>query len=355
MADTKSRKSPKLEEYFANVRKQKDSVRSRLQGVSKSNVAKTLWAIGKWSKDMEDAVWCLLDNRFPSLLARNSELKFSDGATVAQIGCYVGILLRGQGKLDREGRDYWLKPLREVGAIEAVTFDPSQKKFLPGHVVAKSPLSAYRLNADFASLIKSAGARNFAATCSQWISADQKRRRLEIFQQLETASRKSVGIGKHEQLIEDGIRIYAHYFLPTYKILYTDCKDGDRITYQQRKSLRAAGIDITLADAFPDVILYDHDANSLWFLEAVTSDGEVDSHKWNQLQALCKRCKKKLSGATTLYDSWKRFASRQAQVHNLCVGSRVWIKGDPTKELIVGEPEFPVSLVESAIMPDEDA
>lgn len=32
---------------------------------------------------------------------------------------YIGILQRGgYTKLDREGRDYWLKPLWEIGALE---------------------------------------------------------------------------------------------------------------------------------------------------------------------------------------------------------------------------------------------
>ena len=62
--------------------------------------------------------------------------------------------MRHGGKLDREGRDYWVKPLiDEIAAIERVNF--SDGVFVSGHLKAKSPNSAYRLTDAFKRLLVS--------------------------------------------------------------------------------------------------------------------------------------------------------------------------------------------------------
>ena len=98
---------------------------------------------------MVDAVFALLDTRPNWFSKAPSDSAFKDGATTAHVGAHIGILQRGQNtKLDREGRDYWLKPLWEIGAIEKVTLETKSRQFIDGHVKAKSPNSAYRLAAD---------------------------------------------------------------------------------------------------------------------------------------------------------------------------------------------------------------
>jgi hypothetical protein len=86
----------------------------------------------------------LLDDINPSFFfeAAQKGLKFCDGASTAHIACHVGVLQRKSTKLDREGRDYWLKPLWEIGALEKLYFDPDTGDFMPGHPVPKSPNSA---------------------------------------------------------------------------------------------------------------------------------------------------------------------------------------------------------------------
>ena len=65
--------------------------------------------------------------------------------------------------------------------------------------------------------------------------------------------------------------------------VFTDCEDGDRVTDEEHAALDSAGIVFgQLTDVWPDAILYNESENSLWFIEAVTSDGEVDNHKFRQ-------------------------------------------------------------------------
>src|SRR5689334_16554668 len=96
-----------------------------LQGVTKARIAEVLRALDLENIDRVDAVRALLDDTRPSWFTTAPiGTRFSDGATVAHIACHVGILQRGKDKLDREGRDYWIKPLRDIGAVEAIIFDP---------------------------------------------------------------------------------------------------------------------------------------------------------------------------------------------------------------------------------------
>ena len=103
--------------------------------VSKDKIRRVLRSIDRSNEAMVEAVFALLD-KMPSQFTKAARLgfKFRDGATTAHISAHIGILQRGKNtKLDREGRDYWLKPLWEIGAIEKVYFDSHSSKFLPGH------------------------------------------------------------------------------------------------------------------------------------------------------------------------------------------------------------------------------
>lgn len=81
----------------------------------------------------------------------------------------------------------------------------------------------------------------------------------------------------------------------------------------------------------PDVLLWNATSDSLWVIEAVTSDGEVDYHKVSQLTGLAKRSNKKEIGFTTAYQTWKTAGSRQARFKNLPPETYLWIMEDPSK------------------------
>ena len=70
-------------------------------------------------------------------------------------------------------------------------------------------------------------------------------------------------------------------------------------------------------------------------IEAVTSDGEVDFHKVDQLTKMAKRCGKNGIDFTTTYRNWKDAASRQEKNKNLAIDTYVWIQSDAGKQLLV--------------------
>jgi hypothetical protein len=311
----------------------KSAVPNSFQGVTKARIKQVLDKLALGGKpDIVDAIFSLLDNKTPSWFPSAPKgAKFSDGATTAHIGCHVGVLQRGGGKLDREGRDYWIKPMRELGAVEPVTLIDSV--FVAGHPIAKSGNSAYRLNSEFKAVLK-VNEQQVDKTLKAWASQDAIRKRREYQAKVQEEARKQVDSG-HSQLISDSVEHYAKQFLPGYEVLYIDDGDGDRITDEDKKNLASAGITLQLGDAMPDVLLWNKKIDRLWVIEAVTSDGEVDFHKVEQLKKMAKRCSKKGIDFTTTYRNWKDTASRQEKNKNLAVDTYLWIQSDAGKQLLV--------------------
>jgi hypothetical protein len=308
------------------------AVPAKLQGISKKRVTAVLKKLSWDNADIIDSVFALLDNETPSWFPKAPEgAKFSDGATTAHIGCHIGILQRGNGKLDREGRDYWIKPLTDVGAVEQVTLYSGA--FVAGHPVAKSGNSAYRLNEDFVAVLKSSD-NELDAALTKWASRGAIRQRHE-YQAKVAAEAKSLIDSGHSDLIQAAIKHYVPKFLPGFEVLFVDDGDGDRISKEQKTRLKNAGIEFKLSDAMPDVLLWNPKTDKLWVLEAVTSDGEVDNHKVDQVMKLVERSGKKGVGFTTAYQNWKGCASRQEKNRNLAVNTYIWIQSDPSKQMLV--------------------
>ena len=315
------------------VRRGDATVPNALQGVTKEKIKQVLARLDLGNNaDLVDGVFALLDDQTDSWFSKAlAGTKFCHGASTAHLACHVGILQRGNGKLDREGRDYWIKPLRELGGIEPILLHSSE--FIHGHVVPKSPNSSYRLAEDFKAILQAPNDQ-WPAMFADWALPNAARRRMEFQASMAEASRQLVDTS-HSDLIQASIDHYAAQFLRGYMVIYVDDGDGDRITDVDRAALARAGIDLRLGDAMPDVLLWNPETDRLWIIEAVTSDGEVDIHKVNQLTAMAARCGKAGVDFTTSYRTWKVAATRQGTHGNVAVGSYIWIQSDPAKHFWV--------------------
>jgi hypothetical protein len=331
-------KKPTMNEKLAKAREDRlgrfgKPMPDELQGISKSRIKAVLSALSLGSNaDLIDCVYALLDDQIPSLFANPPEAAtFSTGASTAHLACHIGILQRGGGKLDREGRDYWIKPLRDLGGIEAVTLEKGE--FVAGHTKAKSPNSSYRLEGAFVEILR-APEGQWKGMLSKWAAKDAARERLSFQAKMATAARAATDTG-HASLINDCVEHYVTRFLTGFEVLYVDDSDGDRISNDERAAMEKAGAVLTLADPMPDVLLWHPETDQLWVIEAVTSDGEVDAHKVAGMTRFAERCGKAGVGFTTAYRTWKEAAARQGAHRNLAIGSRVWIRDDPAKQLLV--------------------
>lgn len=314
------------------------------QGVNKERITYVLKQTGCYSDETRDVVFALLDeckNWYPNAPKGS---KFSDGACTAHLGAHVAILQRkSDAKLDREGRDYWIKPLADLGIVEACYLPSSSdkallehgNKFYSGHLKAKSPNNAYRLAPSFVEILKSP-TEKLDALLEGWTSEDAKRERLKHQAEL-AAQAKQLTDNSHSELIQACCRHYAPRFLPGYEVIYIDDGDGDRVTDEQRAALKKAGLTINIGDAMPDVLLWNREKDSLWVIEAVTSDGEVDNHKVRNMVKFSERHGKKEIGFTTAYVSWKKLGERQkATSNNLAVKTYFWIMEDASKNFFIG-------------------
>ena len=302
-------------------------------GVTKEKIEEVLKHIDRATNDMVEAVFALLSTE-PSWFKRAASqgLQYRAGATVAHIGAHIGILQRGKStKLDREGRDYWLKPLWEIGAIEKVYFQSSECIFVQGHPVPKSPNSAYKLADGFVKILESPD-KDWKNLADEWIEKDVRRERLRL-QATQSAKTSQIVTSAHSQLIEASARVYAARFLKGYEVLYIDDGDGDRITNAQANALSSAGLKIKLNDSMPDVLLWNRNLDSLWVIEAVTSDGEVDIHKKESLTNFAMQNGKVKVGFTTTYQTWKKAAERQSKLKNLANDTYLWILEDPSRNI----------------------
>lgn len=309
----------------------KPPVAASHKGVTKVRVEQVLKFLGLEQPDILDSVYALLDDTqvswFPG--APQGAL-FCDGATTAHVACHVGILQRASSKLDREGRDYWIKPLRDIGAIEACHLAVEQRVFLAGHPIAKSPNNCYRLDADFVKLLQ-VDDSVLKDWLEDWSNSESTRARLRLQAAiaLETASKVH---SDHAYLIAACVATYAPRYLPSYRVVYTDTSDGDRVTAKEREALRLAGVSLGLSDPMPDVILWDPPADRFWIIEAVTSDGEVDLQKLAAVRKWAERHSKILAGCTTAYATWKAAAVRQGKHKNLAPGTYLWILEDAGRQ-----------------------
>jgi len=307
-----------------------------LQGVTKDRVRQVLTLIDLCTDDMVDAVFAMLDDAQPSWFSKaDPSLNFCDGATIAHIGAHIGILQRGSTrKLDREGRDYWVKPLCDAGAVVRVTLLRDTGKFIPGHPIAKSPNSAYRLAPDFVELLTTPSAK-LDEEAAAWIDADAVRQRLELQARMAEQASRQVD-KKHAALIQATVKVYAKKFLPDYQVLYVDDRDGERIPEEARTRLRNAGLELGLEDAMPDVLLWKPGTPFFWVVEAVTSDGEADLHKVGQVERFVRRGVPDAKiGFTTAYRTWRDAARRQGKHKNLAPHTYLWIQEDASRHFQV--------------------
>jgi hypothetical protein len=139
---------------------------------------------------------------------------------------------------------------------------------VPGHVKAKSPNSCYRLNEAFKAILQAPEA-SWRGLLADWASADVARERRAFQAKLEEVARSKIQTG-HGDLIKASAEDYAPRFLLGYEVLYIDDADGDRISDAERAKMAEAGVELTLEDAMPDVLLGN---------EAQTTYGYRSRHK----------------------------------------------------------------------------
>ncbi len=308
----------------------------RSGGVSRERIEHAMRRLGRDTRNEVSVIIALLDDDLPNGYPQvQEELPFSAGASTQHIFHHVGILQYGERQLDRENRDYLIKPLIELGLIERVHLDSKSKSFLPGHPTPKSQNNCYRLTEEFRSLL-GLPAQEFEEVLDRWTNEDTVRERAQL--QAAATERIKQTEGSHADLVRAVLEFYAPRFLSGYDEVYTDLADGERISEEQLEALRIAGLEPTLEDPSPDVLLWNSAEDAFWVIEAVTSDGEVDLTKVEAVRRMIARRGRPVRvDFTTAYRTWRDAGRRQERVKNLAPGSYVWVQSDAGRQFKVEE------------------
>lgn len=120
-------------------------------------------------------------------------------------------------------------------------------------------------------------------------------------------------IGQHNELQKAIIEEFAPRFAPNSECLYV----GDTIQKDLVKNidkLTELGFEITLHDKMPDVVLYRQDNDWIYFVEAVTSVGPMDSKRVLELTEMTKNVTAGKIFVTAFLDfkTYKRFSETLA-------------------------------------------
>lgn len=119
--------------------------------------------------------------------------------------------------------------------------------------------------------------------------------------------------GKHNQLQKAIIEEFAPRFAPNAECLYV----GDTIRkdlVKQEERLKELGFTITLHDKMPDVVLYRADKGWIYFIEAVTSVGPMNSKRIQEITSMTTDVKAGMIYVTAFLDfkTYKKFSEQLA-------------------------------------------
>jgi hypothetical protein len=276
----------------------------------------------------------------PSPRLTGSGLKLNTGATTRQLFDYAAPKL-GRTRFDRELRDAVWPRLRELGIVQRAyrttdrEFEQSGEQMVYGsHGKAKSPNNSYALTDEAKQLLLETADTDWSHALDEFVAGDADRR-LRVLQANASAS-TAAGASDHSRLILAAAEALQDTVLSDYELVFVDDADDERIKDEWRDSLESRGLLPDLDSLWPDAILVRDSDKSIWFVDAVTSDGEVDTTRHEELDAWARDRGYTPRGYTTAYETWKRAAARQGKMKNLAVDTTLWIAEDGGKLFSVG-------------------
>lgn len=198
-------------------------------------------------------------------------------------------------------------------------------------MATNSPNYRYRLTSEALHLIQSFNKKEWKTELSSFLSNHEKL--IDIYASKKTMRKMPVDIngesftfspGKHNQLQKAIIEDFAPRFAPGCKCLYvgdTTAKD----LYKDNETLERIGFNLTLHDKMPDVILYKEDSNWIYFIEAVTSVGPMDTKRIQEISEFTQN----ISAGKIYVTAFLDFKTFKSFSESLAWETEVWIADMP--------------------------
>ncbi len=304
--------------------------------------------LNAYGAERSGSLFALTDQETPNphTTLASAGLPFASGATQRQISTYVAEYLgEPERNYDREiFRDYVLLPLREVGILEQLFVrpkndligDPSPALSERGFWVPKSPTSSYILTADAETLILATAAKGWDDELAAFVGATPKRRERITQHRARVMLEGAAVETKHGLLIEAACStLLDSGQFAGFELIFKDDGDDDRVKEPWATRLNDLGLTLDLSTRYPDAILASVASRSLWIVDAVSSDGEVDTIRFHEISGWASWHGWTIAGATTAYADYQTYSRRQGAMQNIAAGTTIWVAEDGGKLLIV--------------------
>lgn len=205
-----------------------------------------------------------------------------------------------------------------------------------------SPNYRYRLTDEMLQLICSFGSsnwetnkKNFLKNHETLISMYSSKRSLKKMPVKINGQDFTFSPGKHNELQKAIIEEFAPRFAPNSECLYV----GDTIEKDLVKNidkLKELGLEITLHDKMPDVVLYCEDKNWIYFIESVTSVGPMEPKRIREIEEMTQKVTSGKIYITAFLDfkTFKKFSE------SLAWETEVWISDMPNHMIHLNGDKF---------------
>ena len=130
--------------------------------------------------------------------------------------------------------------------------------------------------------------------------------------------------GKHNELQKAIIEEFAPRFAQNTEVIYVGDTTNKFLVLNQDR-FKELKIEVFAHDKLPDVVLYDKDKNWLYFIEAVTSVGEITPKRIIEIEEITKDCDAGNIYITAFQDfkTYKKFAN------SIAWDTEVWLSESP--------------------------
>lgn len=194
------------------------------------------------------------------------------------------------------------------------------------HRRAKSPNNSYAISDEARELLDTADDQ-WAAALDAFAQGDADRRMRVLQQEASAGATES----DHSKLIRAAVEALRATRLHDYELVFVDDEDEKRVKDEWEEPLASRGLRPDLESLYPDAILVRDSDRSIWFVDAVTTDGEVDTTRHRELDEWARERGYTPTGYTTAYATWKRAGARQGKTQNLATGTTMWVAEDGGK------------------------
>lgn len=183
-----------------------------------------------------------------------------------------------------------------------------------------SPHYRYKLTTEFLKLIQTFGTSEWETKLDDFlkdyetlISKYESKRKISKIPVKINNNLLEFSTGIHNELQKAIIEEFAPRFAQNSEVLYVGDTTNKSLILNERK-LKGLGFEVVVNDKMPDVVMYNDEKNWLYFVEAVTSVGEISPKRIFEIEEMTKDCTAGNVYITAFPDfkTYKKFAQKLA-------------------------------------------